>query len=345
MFKMRFKFLILLTAMILPYAEVSPATAAQTQIPGTRTTRNYINLYIDEIKILGNTGDLVGMGEFRLIILAADTTGKSSGMFCPGNKPLKMRKGDVIKGPCLFGPSFDEAVVSDGVYLTVMVVDEDKSSLPADLSYEAAANGLSSAFGKAVENGAISLGIKSTPYTFIASTLVSFLGGKLKEWIQKADIIGTQGIYLNRKDNWSANKTTTVKSKDGGIQITYTIVSTSSAPPNQNSPVLGSSNSTQTSSGQSSTQKYWCDDLSKVKLKVGDRAKVLWLKVNLRTAPIVPQEYYENSIAKLEEGTALTIIGGPACAHEGTWWQVRTEKGQTGWMREYVQSSGYLIGR
>src|SRR5690606_21460393 len=151
MFRMRFKFLILLTVMILPYAGASPAAAAQTQISDTQTTKNYINLYIDEIKILGNTGDLVGMGEFRLIILAADTTGKSSGMFCPGSKPLKIRKGDVIKAPCLFGPSFDEAVVSDGVYLTVMVVDEDKSSLPADLSYEAAANGLSSAFGRAVE--------------------------------------------------------------------------------------------------------------------------------------------------------------------------------------------------
>ncbi|WKZ38767.1 MAG: SH3 domain-containing protein [Anaerolineales bacterium] len=351
MFRLRSVFLVFLMALILPYAGASPAAAAQLGMPDTQRTRNFINLYIDEIKILGNTGDLVGAGEFRLIVLAADTTGKSTGMFCPGDKPLKMRKGDVIKAPCLAGMSIDEATVSDGVYLTVMVVDEDKSSLPADLSYEAATSGLSSAFGRAVKERAITLGLttakNSTPYTFIAGTLISFLSGKLKEWIQKADVIGSQGIYLSRKDSWSANKTTTVKSKDGGIQITYTIVRTSSAPPNQNAPVLGgsTSTSTQTSPGQPSTQKYWCDDLSKVKLKVGDRAKVLWLKVNLRTAPIVPQEYYENSIAKLEEGTTITIIGGPACAHEGTWWQVRTGRGQTGWMREYVKSSGYLIGR
>jgi hypothetical protein len=68
------------------------------------------------------------------------------------------------------------------------------------------------------------------------------------------------------------------------------------------------------------------------------------MKVNLRTAPIVPQEFYENSIAKVDEGTPLTVIGGPACSHEGTWWQVQLKNGQTGWLREYI-STGYLIAR
>ncbi len=90
------------------------------------------------------------------------------------------------------------------------------------------------------------------------------------------------------------------------------------------------------------SDSYWCDDLSYVRLAVGDRIKVVALKANLRSEPIVPAEFYGNSIAKLEQGTSLTIIGGPTCAHNGTWWEVSTEGGQTGWVREYI-SAGYLI--
>ncbi|MBK9926641.1 MAG: SH3 domain-containing protein [Anaerolineales bacterium] len=344
MFKLRFVVSVLLAAVLLPYGGISSVTAAQPEKPETGAQSNFVNFYIDQIKILGNIGDVNGPGEFRLFILASDSKGKSSGMFCPGNGPISVRKGDVVDTPCLFGPSFDEAKVSDGVYLTVMVVDEDKSSLPVDLSYEAASSYLSDAFGKAVKKGLIKAGItKSSPYVFAAEMLVSLLGGKIKEWIEEADIIGSQGIYLSRNDGWSAGRTNIVKSKDGGIQITYSIVRTSSTPLNQKAPVIGITSNTSNTTNTTS-QKYWCDDLKDVKLKMGDRAKVVWMKVNLRSAPIVPMDYYENSVAKLDEGTKLTIIGGPACSHNGTWWQVRTEKGLIGWMREKI-SDGYLIGK
>ncbi|MCC6500997.1 MAG: hypothetical protein IT313_12090 [Anaerolineales bacterium] len=342
MVKLRFIYLFLALVLILPHNEVVPVQALAGENSANST---FVNLYIDEVKFLGNVGDVTGPGEFRLIILAADTTGKSSGMFCPGDAPLSVRKGDTIHAPCLLAISFDESKVSDGVYITVMAVDEDKSSMPADLSYEVASAGLGKALGSAAKQGAKKLGLaittKSTPFTFAASVLFSFLSGKLKEWIQKADIIGSQGIYLSRKDNWAADETNIITSRDGMIRITYTIVHTSSTPPNLKAPVLGST----TPTSQTPTPKYWCDDLSYVKLKVGDRAKVVWEKVNLRTAPIVPEEYYENSIAKVDKGTHLTIIGGPACAHNGTWWQVRLQNGLVGWMRERTGSAGYLIGK
>lgn len=344
MIRLRVMYLFLMVALILPHNEVVSVRAMSSPNNANST---FVNLYIDEVKFLGNVGDVTGPGEFRLIILAADTTGKSSGMFCPGDGPLSVRKGDIVQAPCLLAVSFDESKVSDGVFITIMAVDEDKSSLPADLSYEVASAGLGKALGSAAKLGAKKLGLtittKSTPFTFAASVLYSFLSGKLKEWIQKADIIGSHGIYLSRKDNWAVDKTTTITSTDGMIRITYTIVHTSSTPSNPKAPILGSAstNTTQTTP----TSKYWCDDLSYVKLKIGDRAKVVWEKVNLRTAPIVPQEYYENSIAKVDQGTRLTVIGGPACAHNGTWWQVRLQNGLVGWMRERTSSAGYLIGK
>jgi hypothetical protein len=331
--------------MLLPFEGIAPVVAEESSMPSA--TSNFVNLYIDEIKILDKVGDVTGQGEFRLYVMAADTTGKSSGMFCPGSKSLKVSKGDIVKAPCLLSVSFDDSKVSDGVYITIIAVDEDKSSLPTDLSYEAASAGLAEGLGWVAKKAAPKLGIKvlekSTPFTFAVSVLYSVLSSKIKDWIQQADIIGSQGIYLSRKDNWAEDKTNTITSSDGGIRITYTIVHTSSSSPNPKASVLGST--TSSSNQTTSTQKYWCDELKYVKLKVGDHAKVVWPnKVNLRTAPIVPQEYYENSIAKLDNGETLTVIGGPACAHEGTWWQVRIKNGLIGWMRERI-SDGYLIGK
>lgn len=93
-----------------------------------------------------------------------------------------------------------------------------------------------------------------------------------------------------------------------------------------------------------SSNNYWCDDLDGVKLKVGDRAKITWDKVNLRSAPKVPDVWDANIVAQLEQDTSITIIDGPECAHEGTWWKVRTGDGKSGWMREFI-SAGYLLGR
>lgn len=95
-------------------------------------------------------------------------------------------------------------------------------------------------------------------------------------------------------------------------------------------------------SDSKSADSYWCDDLSGVKLDVGDGARITWPKVNLRSTPRVPEDFYENIVAELVDGTSVTIIGGPVCAHEGTWWEIRTASGQTGWVREYI-SDGYLM--
>lgn len=109
---------------------------------------------------------------------------------------------------------------------------------------------------------------------------------------------------------------------------------------------VGTNSSAPTSqSSTSSSNNYWCDDLNLVKLKVGDGAKIVWLKVNLRSSPKVTDDFNANVVVQLEEGTSLTIIDGPECAHNGTWWKVRTEFGDIGWSREYTESNGYLIQR
>src|SRR5690349_18128176 len=128
MFRFRSIVSVLLVVLLLPYGSM-PEVQAKSLDSEAGASRTFVNLYIDEVKILGNIGDIAGQGEFRLIVLAADTSGKSSGMFCPGKGPVKVRRGDTVTAPCLLAVSFDEAKVSDGVYLAIIAIDEDKSSL------------------------------------------------------------------------------------------------------------------------------------------------------------------------------------------------------------------------
>ena len=87
---------------------------------------------------------------------------------------------------------------------------------------------------------------------------------------------------------------------------------------------------------------YECPDLSGVKLRVGMWAKIVFAKVNLRSTPEVPNDFYANIIAELDEGEKVKIIDGPACAHDGTWWMVKTTAGE-GWIREFQPGKQLLV--
>lgn len=79
---------------------------------------------------------------------------------------------------------------------------------------------------------------------------------------------------------------------------------------------------------------YSCPDKSQVKLRVGLRAIVSIYDINLRSSPKVPDVWDANIVVTLRQGDKMTVIGGPQCAHEGTWWEVQTDSGYTGWVRE-----------
>ncbi|MCK6584240.1 MAG: SH3 domain-containing protein, partial [Anaerolineales bacterium] len=87
---------------------------------------------------------------------------------------------------------------------------------------------------------------------------------------------------------------------------------------------------------------YSCPDKSKIKLRVGEKAIVPYYDVNLREQPIVPEVWDANIVVMLRKGDTMLVIGGPKCAHEGTWWEVKTDNGYTGWVRE-LQPNKILI--
>jgi len=87
---------------------------------------------------------------------------------------------------------------------------------------------------------------------------------------------------------------------------------------------------------------YYCPDLSSVTLGVGARAQIQWDKVNLRSYARVPNDWDANTIISLNKGNKMTVIGGPECAHDGTWWEVKTDSGYSGWIRELLPDKRLL---
>lgn len=88
---------------------------------------------------------------------------------------------------------------------------------------------------------------------------------------------------------------------------------------------------------------YNCPDLSAVELRVGMNAIVVFDKVNLRSTPVVPQVWDANIITTVVKGDKVRIIGGPECAHDGTWWEINIYSGDyVGWIREFLDSKRLL---
>ncbi len=52
--------------------------------------------------------------------------------------------------------------------------------------------------------------------------------------------------------------------------------------------------------------------------------------------------FSKSTLHSVPEGTLLTIISGPECLDNVTWWQIRTDGGLQGWMTEY-QNNVYLL--
>jgi formylglycine-generating enzyme required for sulfatase activity len=107
------------------------------------------------------------------------------------------------------------------------------------------------------------------------------------------------------------------------------------------SPDTNQNSSTGSSSG-TLPSNYSCPDIAGVRLSVGARAVIVFEKVNLRSSAVVPNEYSSNIVAELVLGAKMTVIGGPQCSHDGTWWQIQADSGQVGWMREYLSSKRLL---
>ncbi len=90
---------------------------------------------------------------------------------------------------------------------------------------------------------------------------------------------------------------------------------------------------------------YSCSDKDQVELQVGAWGKVGKYDLNLREDPVVPNDWGANVIRVLHTDEHIFVVGGPVCAYDGTWWQIKTESSDIGWSRELEASKGRLLIR
>ncbi|HNE04511.1 MAG TPA: SH3 domain-containing protein [Anaerolineales bacterium] len=75
-----------------------------------------------------------------------------------------------------------------------------------------------------------------------------------------------------------------------------------------------------------------CSGAPKQRLKIDEKAYVCTQKDSVKLRSDAGKEYSE--IKALIPGAEVTVIDGPLCADNWSWWQVRTESGFIGWMSE-----------
>ena len=83
-----------------------------------------------------------------------------------------------------------------------------------------------------------------------------------------------------------------------------------------------------------------CSGLSS-RLAVGKSARVAYTDGNpmrIRANPGLSQSV----ITEVPEGARFTVVGGPQCVDNTSWWRVRTNDGSEGWMAEYSNGT-YLL--
>ena len=78
--------------------------------------------------------------------------------------------------------------------------------------------------------------IGSGPVGFSINVLVNLLSGKIKSWVEEADIYGSQKINLLRSKDWGVGQQITFVTENDGLEIKYSV--TRSSKPTQGAMVL-----------------------------------------------------------------------------------------------------------
>jgi Tol biopolymer transport system component len=189
--------------------------------------QSFVLINVTRVKIIGPAGDIDGRGDFRLLVLAADTNGNSGGTFCPGSEAIKIRSGDTIE-PCgPFGLSVQENRLGDDLYIVLIGVDEDNGDFFADMGGEIGVNLLSKGLVEGVKRLGELAGATVNPVgVFLLEVALGVTAGQVRDWLEQQDVLGILAVHLSRNQGWQAGRETTLTTNDGGLELSYTVVRT-----------------------------------------------------------------------------------------------------------------------
>ncbi len=208
-------------------ASQPPAVPPQ---PISDSTGEFLNIQINYVGFEGPIGDTDGTGELQLITIVSDENGHSDALICPYGAIIEIQSGDLIN-PCNAVISYPQNIVGDNLYIMMIAVDNDDTGVLGDVTSGVVSTGLAFGLKEAIASaGLATTGSAPVVIGFLAlDAVIGFAGGKVQEYFENSDVIGSQSFILSKTKDWNNNNPVVAKSEDGDVEFSFVIQQSATA--------------------------------------------------------------------------------------------------------------------
>jgi len=203
--------------------------AIQPNPVSVNSNGDYLNILNKSVEFMDSTGDPDGTGELQLITIVSDDSGHSDALICPYGAVVKIQTGDRVN-PCNAGLSYPLELVEGHLYIMIIAVDIDDTGVLGDISTNVLTSGLAYGLGQAIEAAGYATG--SAPViigTLVLETVLGYAGGKVQEYFEKSDVLGSQSFVLSQASNWNSDHPIVAQSVNGSVEFSFVVQQSSIA--------------------------------------------------------------------------------------------------------------------
>lgn len=192
-----------------------PGTAnlpgAELPIPiGTHEVKpvEYLSVEIHSVQVKRSIGDASGRGDFRLLVILADTLGHSTATYCPGKNPLSIEIDQVFK-PCGENAiSLNKKDLKGDLYVYLIALDEDQASAGESLSLDGLSSLLAYGLGQFVGQ------VPAVTDIALDVILSQISDNTLQNYFQANTVLGDGVIRLSEEANWGMDTSPVVRTSN-----------------------------------------------------------------------------------------------------------------------------------
>lgn len=187
-------------------------------------TGEFLNVQINYVGFQSSVGDTDGTGELQLITIVSDENGHSDALICPYGAIIEIQSGDLIN-PCNAAISYPQSIVGENLYIMIIAVDNDDTGILGDVTSGVVSTGLAFGLKEAIATaGFVTTGSAPVVIGFLAlDAVISYAGGKVLEYFENSDVIGSQSFILSRTKDWNNNNPVVAKSEGGDVEFSFVV--------------------------------------------------------------------------------------------------------------------------
>jgi len=189
------------------------AIAANHQQTGIKTSNN-IQIRLDEVCVLGSTGDIVGAGELNFVTVVVRAT-ESRKLTGPSEGGIK-----AVKGDCIYLGGYtlqvNELETTEQLILTFLAADQDDLDFAQSLAASMAIQQLTQKGGRILRVGRVAADMNPL------ILLIDLVAGTLFDWASDEDIIGEYALIIDADKNWEEGRHQEITA-DGSLSLDFTI--------------------------------------------------------------------------------------------------------------------------